>query len=226
MGGFLFIYTAHLFRFAAQRLDGYKLLFGSAVAGTGLSILARCLVLIIASTAIGPWVHSRWYRFSPFEYSATGALSLVLGPVVALVLNLFVSKKRAKKIEVRRHASPLIQLLDRAAEERLLISVTLDSRKWYVGWVAESPNLNWQERYFKLLPYMSGYRDKDTLETFRTVFYEDVLTKTEFDADQFVITLRLDDIKIAGLFNENVYNEYFAELPEEKKDVSNAAATG
>jgi hypothetical protein len=214
MGGFLFFHLAHVFRFGAQRLDGYRLLFQSAIAGTCLATLARLLVLAYA--AFGPAARSRevWHTFSPFAYSATSALALVLGPILAVILNLFIGKQEAKDIEIRRHGNSLMQLLHRAEREKLLISITLDSRKWYVGWVAELPSLDPQELYFRLLPFMSGYRDSQTLETFRTVFYQEVLQNREFDADEFVITLPLKDVKIAGFFNEDVYNEYFAE-PEE-----------
>jgi hypothetical protein len=104
-----------------------------------------------------------------------------------------------------------MKLLHLATEENLLVSVTLDNRKWYVGWVTESPNLDPQELYFRLLPFMSGYRDKDTLETFRTVFYQNVLEDDTLDPNTFFITLPLKDIKTANLFDPDVYNQYFGE---------------
>jgi hypothetical protein len=134
-----------------------------------------------------------------------------LGPVFALLVNPFINKERAKDIEIRRHGNSFTQLLHRAQKKKLLLSITLDSRKWYVGWVVESPNLDPQEFYFRILPFISGYRDKDTLQTFRSVFYQDVLREIESEPEQFYITLPLKDVKIAGLFNDDVYNEYFAE---------------
>ena len=105
----------------------------------------------------------------------------------------------------------MLRLLDEAANQRRLISVTLDSRKWYVGWVVESPNLDPHEQYFRLLPFLSGYRDKDGLEPHRTVYYEAVLRDNTLDHNEFVITLPMKDVKIAGFFNDEVYDEYFAE---------------
>jgi hypothetical protein len=118
-----------------------------------------------------------------------------------------------------------MRLLHRAETDDLLISVTLDTRKWYVGWVAQSPNLDPQELYFRLLPFISGYRDKDTLETYRAVFYQDVLKDSELEPEQFYITLPLKDVKIAGLFNDDVYNEYFAELEESEEEHTAAKPT-
>jgi hypothetical protein len=220
LGGFLFFFTAHLFRFGAQRLEGYKLLFQSAIAGVILSFFARLIVLGVAMTPPGAWLERRWFTFSPFAFSATSALSMFLGPVAALILNLFINTDKAKEIEVRRNGSALTRLFYQAAQEHFLVSVTIDSRKWYIGWIMESPSLLPQERYFRLLPYMSGYRDKDTLETFRTVFYEDVLNTPELDKRELVLTLPLDAVKIAGRFNENVYNEYFAEPDQEEGSAS------
>jgi len=220
LGGFLFFFTAHLFRFGAQRLEGYKLLLQSAIAGVVLSFFARLIVLAIAPTVWGQALRQYWFAFSPFAFSATSVLAMILGPIAALILNLFIPIDKAKGMEVRRNGYPLAWLLYEAAKHHFLLSVTLDNRKWYVGWIIESPSLLPEERYFRMLPYMSGYRDSNTLETFRTVFYEDVLNTPEIDKDELVLTLPLDAIKIAGRFNENVYNEYFAE-PEEDE----AAAT-
>jgi hypothetical protein len=211
IGGFLFIHLTHFFRFGAQRLDGYRLLFQSAIAGICLSALARLIDLSIDRTSIGASIHVLWAWFSPFNYSAVSVLALLLGPACALLMNLFIGTARAKDIEIRQHGPSFTQLLHRAAKEKLLLSITLDSRKWYVGWVVESPNLDPQEFYFRVLPFISGYRDKDTLETVRSVFYQDVLRDTALDPEQFYVTLPLKDVKIAGLFNDDVYNAYFAE---------------
>jgi hypothetical protein len=135
--------------------------------------------------------------------------------VCALVVNLFIDKEKAKDKEVKAHANLFLKLIHQAADEERLISVTLDSRKWYVGWVAESPNLYPQEQYFKLLPFISGYRDKDSLETRQTVYYEAVLADNSLDHSEFVVTLPLKDVKIAGFFNDEVYDEYFAAPPDD-----------
>jgi len=211
IGGFLFVHLAHYFRFAAQRADGYRLLFQAAIAGVSLSIAGRVAELLIALTPLGHWFEHYWSIFSPFPYSATSALSLLMGPVFALLVNLFIGKEKAKAREIRSHGNFLLRLLDEAANQTRLISITLDSRKWYVGWVVESPNLDPHDQFLRLLPFISGYRDKDALETRRTVYYEAVLKDNTIDRTEFVITLPLKDVKIAGFFNDEIYDEYFAE---------------
>jgi hypothetical protein len=215
VGGFLFIHLTHYFRFAAQRMDGYRLLFQAAIAGVGLSIAGRVAELLVGSTPLGPPLGRFWAVFSPFPYSATSAISLLLGPVCALVVNLVIDKEKAQDKEITAHGTSFLKLIHQAQKEERLISLTLDSRKWYVGWVAESPNLYPQEQYFTLLPFISGYRDKDTLETQQTVYYEAVLADNSLDHSEFVVTLPLKDVKIAGFFNDEVYDEYFAAPPDD-----------
>ena len=223
LGGFLFFYSAHLLRFQAQRLEGYKLLLQSAIAGVVLSFIARLIILAAGATSFGAWLVSRWSVFSPFSFSAESALSMILGPLAALILNVFIDRDQAKEIEVRRNAHGLTRLFYQAAEEHFLISVTLDSRKWYVGWVVETAGLMPQQKYFRLLPYMSGYRDNGTLETFRTTFYEELLATPGLNADELVVTLPIDSVKMAGRFNEKFYNEYFAE-PDTDEESSGGTA--
>ncbi|MBV9760985.1 MAG: hypothetical protein JO340_10520 [Acidobacteriaceae bacterium] len=223
MGGFLFFYGAYLLRFYAQRLDGYKLLFFVAVAGTCLATLARLVIVILIRTPAGGQLQSWWAMFSPFPYSGTSALAFLLGPLAGAGVNLFAGKEKAKDIEIRRHGNALMQLLHRAEREKLLIAITLESRKWYVGWVAESPNLRPDEKYFRLLPFISGYRDKDTLETYRTVFYEDALTRDGASAKEFVMILPLEGVQVANLFDPDVYDEYFAESESQESEPRNSA---
>ncbi len=220
LGGFLFFHIAHYFRFGAQRLDGYRLLFQTAIAGTCLAAIAR-LINIVFEFIFGINVVDRaWAFFAPLNvtFSGTTALSLLLGPIAAFVWNLFIDKEQAKEIEIRKHGNAFVQLLLRAQKEKQLVSITLESRKWYVGWITESPNLDPQELYFRLLPYRSGYRDQDTLKTIYTTFYDAALNEGTFQKQDLILTLPLKDVKTANLFDEDLYNDYFAELTELDED--------
>jgi hypothetical protein len=222
LGGFLFLHITHFFRFEAQRLDGYRLLLYSALCGFGLAVMARIPIVLLAPTAVAAWAAPIWLRFAPFQFAETSVLALALGPVIAAILNGFVDPETAKDIEIRRHGSSLTKLLHRAERETLPISITLTSLKWYVGYVTESPNLSPSETYFRILPLVSGYRTKDTLETIRTVFYRDVLEDAGVDKNDLVITLPLADVRIESLFDEDLYDEYFAEPDEEAEPDGNA----
>ena len=213
LGGFLLLHRSHLFRFNAQRYDGYRLLLTSAVAGAFLLLFGRVLVLLFGQIPwFGPWAGEFWYHLSPFPHSDTCAWSFVLGPLLAkFAVNQMYGLEAAKnkQLEEDKEADSFTRLLHTAVKDKRLISVTLETRKWYVGFVAEAPNLKPTEQFFRILPMVSGYRDKDTLKTFRTVFYEDILEAP--DSADFVITLPIDDVKSANFFDPDVYEAYFAE---------------
>lgn len=211
MGGFLFISLSHLFRYGAERLEGYKLIFQAAVAGTCLSAIARLIVLAVFSSTLGRPIVTLWSAFSPFPFSATDALAFLLGPLLAFAMNFFYDREEALSIEIRRRGSALLQLFHDAASRDQLVSITLDNRKCYVGWIARSSKLRPQDEYFCLLPYMSGYRDSNTLKTSITVLYEGVLESRNFRSDDLVIILPLAGVKTAGLFDVDIYDEYFSE---------------
>jgi hypothetical protein len=217
LGGFLFIHLTHYFRFNAQRLDGYRLLIQAAIAGTCLAVLARMLELFFGAIA-GLNIDVVWSYLLSLPYLGTSAFAFVLGPFCAWIWNLFVCRERAKELEIERHGNAFTKLLLRSQKEKQLLSITLDTRKWYIGWITETPNLDPQELYFRILPYRSGYRDKDTLNPVYTTFYDGALREEGLDPKDLVITLPLKDVKTANLFNEELYNVYFAEPPAPSED--------
>jgi hypothetical protein len=210
LSGFLFLHLTHLFRFRAQRLDGYRLLMESAIAGVALVFIGRVLTASLQSTKMGSWLAGHWNHFSPFDYSGAAILCFPLAWLVAAIWNRLLGLEAAKERIMKEHGNVFLKLLHEAEKGRDLISVTLDSRKWYVGLVAGSPNLSPEEAYFQLLPIFSGYRDKDNLETKRTVNYRDWIDSNQSDHADFVITIPLRDVKIANRFDPDLYGELTA----------------
>lgn len=230
LGGFLFLHLSHLFRFQAQRYDGNRLLFTSAAAGSVLLLIGRAAVLATGRIPqFGPWAGTLWYQLAPFPHSDTCAWSLVLGPLLAVgVVNRIWRPEaaRLREIQVNQRADGLIRLIDLAVRRNELISVTLDNRKWYVGYTSEAPNLNPEEKYFRILPVLSGYRDSLTMEAHPTLFYSDVLE--ESDPADLLVTLPLASVKSANLFDPDLYDRYFsppspAPQPEQKPQASRPA---
>ena len=196
----------HRFR-RAQRLDGYRLLFESAFAGIVLAAVARWILVTLEGTALYAVCGKRWWYFAPFAYSDSAALSLALAVCVPLLFN-GVTKTRAKNWAIARSGDGLTRLLNEAATQSKLVSLTMGNMKWYVGYVDQVPNLVPQDVYLRLLPVMSGYRDRQTLQTVRTVFYKEAFTANP-DADLSIV-LPVSEIKSANLFDEDLYQDVFA----------------
>ncbi len=225
LGGFLFLHLNNFFRFHAQRVDGYRLLVESAIAGTVLGVFARLVVHWTGCMDIGIWAGEKWPKLFPWEHADTAAWAVLLGPILALAINVVVDRETAKRWEVHRHGNTLTRFLYCADQEGDLISISLLNRKWYVGLVAEAPNLSPHELYFRILPLMSGYRDKDTLEAVPTTFYSDALNDPARDSEDFVVTIPLKDVQTANLFDIDFYQKYFVEDIEENDPADETASS-
>lgn len=99
--------------------------------------------------------------------------------------------------------------MQNALKEDRMVSITFENRKWYAGYIAEAPNLKPNEKYFKLLTILSGYRHKDTLIAIRTLSYANIDSIGASPKD-FVITLPLDSVRTANLFDPAIYEDNFA----------------
>ena len=213
LGGFLLLHLSHVFRFTAQRYDGNRLLLSSAVAGAVLLAMGRLVVLLVSALpGVNSLAENAWRAVSPFPHSDSCVWALVLGPLLArYVVNRMYDVEAAKNklLHQSKQVDAFTRLLDIAIRGNRLVSITLANRKWYVGYVAEAPNLNPAERYFRLLPIVSGFRDKDTLETTRTTFYTDIADLSA-SAD-LVITLPIADVQSANFFDPDLYEQHFAD---------------
>lgn len=205
LGGYCFVHLVHFLRFRAQRLEGYRLLMESAIAGVLLLLLSRAIVLALIMYGQAHWQNS-WFSFWSMEYSGTASGAFLLGITIPVGINLLYSKRRAKSRALSGHGNAVYRLLHQAETNRSLIAVTMDNRKWYVGMVADSPSLDPQEVHFRLLPVLSGYRKPETLEVSVTVHYRFAETTTTSDV---VVTLPLADIKSATLFDEYLFFKVF-----------------
>lgn len=177
-------------------------------------LLALARIIIVSAQLSPPpistaaadvqWV---WMRLSPLEYSGSATGALLLGVVLPLFGNLFYGRESAKDRVLRSHRNPLFKLLHEAATARTPIAVTMANRKWYAGIVMDSPNLDPQEQYFRILPVFSGYRETESLKVQLTVYYS--IKPTATDTADFVLTLPLADVKSAHRFNPDVFFEFF-----------------
>ena len=174
LAGFVLVHRSHVFRFRAQLLDGYRLLFYCSIAGTVLLGVSRVLVCFAKLFPVFWYIRPAWGQFAGVPYLGTFIGSLVLGILVPEVWNRFVDAEECHHKEVMQ-GDALLGLLQQAVDEERMVSISFENRKWYAGYVAEAPNLKPTEKYFKLLPVLSGYRDKDTLAARRTLSYEALL---------------------------------------------------
>lgn len=209
LAGFWFIHFCHYFRFRAQRLDGYRLLIESSLAGAILFLFGRVTTYVLVShTPVGPVVSRWWLAFAPVSFSGTATLSFFVGLAAPFVLNIFWKEDISKQRAVERHGNDLLRLFDYALRNQQLVSITLDNRKVYVGYIVSAPNLRPEDAYIALLPMISGYRDNDTLKISFVTFYNDLYTDDQMDANLFRVAIPVASIKMTSLFDLDIYTKF------------------
>lgn len=217
-------------RFRAQRLDGHRYLLEIGQSALWLAAAAR--VSTILAAMLWPDLERAWHAAWPaeeFPYGGTGVASLLLAESAAVLLNLrpalidlplirrqavdlFDALSRVRRrnldaavgIAVHRHGNALDRLFYRSAKRALPLAVTLRSRKVYVGFVVDAPNLYRENRYLGLLPLAGGYRHPDTLQ-FRLDTDYAALLKPDVDPEAHLIVVPVDEIDSANVFDPAAY---------------------
>jgi hypothetical protein len=209
LAGFWFIHFCHYFRFRAQRLDGYRLLIESSIAGAFLFLVGRVIAYCVVScTPLGPLIARRWNEFAPVSFSGSATLAFLIGLAAPFAVNVFLTEDRSKQHAVERHGNALLLLIDFALRQEQLVSITLDNRKVYVGYIVSAPNLRPDDAYIAVLPMASGYRDTNTMELKFISLYNELYANEEMDARQFRVVIPVGSIKMASLFDLEVYAKF------------------
>jgi hypothetical protein len=150
----------------------------------------------------------------PFPYLGTSILAGSIGTIIWWPLNKWITPREEAAARAIREANDLLEmLLARAAHETKLVSVTLKSRKIYIGLVTRTHDPMYDRKYIQLLPLKSGYRDSSTMELRLTVDYAVVyakiiqqeLTVVAGGIGDFEIVIPVSEIESVNLFNPQAY---------------------
>ncbi|MES4611429.1 hypothetical protein V2154_02405 [Ewingella sp. CoE-038-23] len=154
-------------------------------------------------------------------------LPFVLLVIIAGILSFIESKNEEKKLvdpEQRdrifneiAQSNPIegIILESFTSNQHLLVSITLKSRKVYVGMPQELRLEHLNTDVIVLIPFLSGYRDKDTLSFIEDVNYADHYQECSIGFDTQPLSLKQyrhviprDQIESVSLFNAEVYKKF------------------
>jgi len=163
------------------------------------------IVLSGSGSKLEEFSHAIWP--SPYGGSALGAflLAVFFAEVIAQRL---LRTQRVTTWVINNCAGELVKLLFSSMLQLKPVSVTLDTRKIYIGFVQEIPSLDPAKAFVRLLPILSGYRDEKDLTFHFTTNYSLALKETT-DKEDFVIVIPLSAVKTANLFNQNTHSRLF-----------------
>lgn len=214
LGGYLFLSYCNLTRFNTNRHSGHRLIFHAAAAGLGFLTFAFLVVLYLSRR--WPVFAAWWQSAVSIPYLGTSLLACLLGALLPWPINLipYFRKEEANQRAIEHASDHLEILLSRACRETKAVSVTLKSRKVYIGLVTRTHDPLFDRKYIQLLPMKSGFRDSATLALMLTVDYTAAYAKIiqaetnvlAAGVQDFEIVIPVSEIQSVNLFDATTYH--------------------
>jgi hypothetical protein len=231
LGGYCFAYVWRVTAFTTKRIEGHHLYFRAALWGTMFFAIALALRLALIRNfhayqnfelALVDYLRPA-LKEEPglalagptrrLEWVVTTIYSLLLSAVCSTTLNRFTPRQWA----LRRSVSSFYSFLSEAQQKSILVSLTLNSGKVYIGIVTEVVDPSCEPVAITLLPMFSGNRDAEgrvNLTTDYEALYSSLrhgrAAQLGLPADWpslFNLAIRADDIVTATPFSTAIYAE-------------------
>ena len=164
---------------------------------------------------VGPflinWLHAVYLQVpgkEPWRF-----YSAVKDPGKAVNEFLKPAREKALDLAIERSGNYLHQLLHKAVLKNIPVLITLTSRKVYVGYLTESPNLKPENQHLALLPVLSGYRDQDSLKIVLDLVYPNPASlEGEYldPEDLLLMTVPLSEVKSASFYHRDQQDRFSA----------------
>ncbi|RWR03623.1 hypothetical protein ED28_01150 [[Pantoea] beijingensis] len=235
--GFWYTENHYPSRIRQARSNGWASYFYVAMHGSKFviqgfgSVLGLFLVLLLLSTILNlfgliwPGIHVDFYSWladvNVLSYPLFLLLSFGMSGLIAYEAGNHAKKDiedEVKRLEAYREVAAqdgIESLLVQAIDEDKLIFVTLKSRKVYIGYVAAPRIEHTHTQHLAIIPYISGYRDKDTLCYHEQHRYYELYLSEDISADSEPLNLQhfrhvipMDQVEIVSLFDTKTYQSF------------------
>lgn len=213
VGGYYILIRFRYLRYIQYRLESQRVLLNSAIAG--IVLLAACFLLRTLFIAISPETVAYLSELLPIRtpYFGTTSMSLFVAVGATEFANLFINRLDAIKKAIFTSGNEFELLLSSSFFDAHLLQFTMDSGKFYIGWVKELPK-PFTTSYIRITPAFSGYRNNDKELVFTTQYLtvyasyiEDgsVANTNELKTD---LVLKADKINSISFFDMDMYNRF------------------
>ena len=215
LGGYFFLTFWNFTKFDTKRNSGHRLIFHAAA--WGVVFLGFAFLVTALLEGQFPPLETWWRTQVPIDYAGTSFLAFLIGLIGWWPLNKwFFPLEKAAQDTIERWNDLLEILLSRASRETKLVSVTLRSRKVYIGLVTRTIAPMYDRKYIQLLPIKSGYRDSTTFKLNLAVDYAAVYAKiirqeleiVKAGVTDFEIVVPVSEIQSINLFDPTAYSEF------------------
>ncbi len=226
IAGYWYFIRSNRTKYTAKRLSGYDLFFHSAVYGFVFFLAGSLLFLLcssLSSSLIPSILHILQQSTKDFEIEITASsltisgvflVTLALAHVLPILGNLVFDEILYAKKAAYQNNDYVEWLLQDCMENDVFSEISTRSSKFYIGLALRSGITSTEDSDIMLIPFWSGYRDKDTRELVITTSYSSVLRKAfqnEFknvNYGDFRICLPMSEIVSVRKFDFDVF-DYF-----------------
>jgi hypothetical protein len=214
VAGYYILVRFKFLKFLHQRLDRQKLLFNSVLLGVGILIIT--FVLRYTAEAIAPDFIALLYSLFPLKvpFVGTAFFCLPIAMIFAEVANFFLTENNAIKRAIKRRGNEMELIFASSFEDEVLLQLTLDNGKFYIGWVKELP-VPQVSNYTRIIPAFSGYRNEETKRLIFTTQYLSVYSEYLLEGKIKNISDLRSDLVIdishvvsVGFFDLEMYNRF------------------
>lgn len=232
VGGYLFSRWCNATRYLASREEGHRLYFRAAFWGFFLFVIVLVLRHWLKTdyeiyrgleakfrALVVPYLKEPEKGY-PFDLTVAAIATLLVAWPIAKAINIFYWRGRALANAIKH--DDFEQLLNEAAARDMPVALSMSSRKVYVGFVVQTFDPAHERKWIKILPLLSGYRDKDTLRLEFVTNYRDAYGTADpanagaplpaplghLAPKDFGIVLPVDDVQSANLFDVEAYKSF------------------
>jgi hypothetical protein len=208
LGGFwLVLRSQALYLVSLQFGQGLVVLL-SALVGFGATLVARLVITLLVTAGLQSHLEPIAKAIWPFPYAGTAIGAFLIAVAFAEGLNLLRRTRMINAWVINHFCAENIKLLYASMLAIRPVSLTMDSRKIYIGFVQGIPSLDPAKAFVRLLPVLSGYRHPENLTFNFTTEYAPVIQSAEAAGD-YIIVLPLSGVKSINLFDIESYRKNF-----------------
>ncbi len=210
--GYLFLTRSYYFKFIQQRLDKQRLIFETILKGSYIGALALIIRFIIEYA--WPELIVKVYNQFPFKehYTLTSIASIPIA-LLMISLNLFLDKQKYVIQAISKVGNEFELKLKEAFINENLILISLKNNKFYIGWVIKLP-LPGISEYIRIIPAISGFRDKTLQLNFTThylsIYADYVETGNVSNINQLNtdLIIKMSEILSVSFFDLEMYEKF------------------
>lgn len=213
LGGYIFIKKSTWFRFRSIRYNAQELILSSATAGLFGVTFAFLLTTLISSQF--PYLDSRWNNYVEFNFLGTALCAFITLIMAGYLPNRWIEEEEQIKKIIREDNDGIELILLSALEDAKLVSITLKSRKVYIGFVSQNFFNPWAGvKSITVIPVYSGYRDPGDFHIEFTTSYDAVIRYSvenddiDLDISDFQTGIPITEIVSVNIFDPRVYEKF------------------